>query len=174
MFDKDDDQISGASRREKLPYSTAASQVHAPLGDADDLAQTLRQKSDFVRKLIRPAFAHFKDLPEKANPEGRPDPGQRDPRNERDRMHDMRMPPYMRDSDATALSLNRTQFEFLMQTMDRLKPPAGKAVAGAAPPDFNLVQEHVARVAKRISGEADRSARPTAKRGTRNPGRVKR
>jgi hypothetical protein len=173
MFDKDDDLNSAASLKEKLPYSSVASQVHAPMADADDLAQTLRQKAAFVEKLIRPAYARFKDLPAKANPEDKPDPGQRDPRNDRDRQHDMRMPPYMRDSDATPLSLNRRQYESLMATLDRLKPPRGKAAAATvAPLDFNLSQDHVMRVVKRLSGKASGAAKPAAKRGMKNPGRA--
>jgi hypothetical protein len=156
LFDRDDDLNSAASAREKLPYSSVAGQVHAPMADADDLAQTLREKGGFVKKLIRPAYAHFKNLAPKVNSEDKPNPEQRDPRNNRDQQPDMRMPPYMLDSDATPLSLNRRQYEFLLQTLERLQPSRdrGALAAGAAPPDFNLAHDHVMRVVKRLSGKA--------------------
>jgi len=139
-----------------LPYSSVAGQVHAPMADADDLAQTLRDKAGFIKKLIRPAYAHFKNLAPKVNSEDKPNPEQRDARNNRDQQPDMRMPPYMLDSDSTPLSLNRRQYEFLLQILERLQPSRdGKALAaGAAPPDFNLARDHVMRVVKRLSGKA--------------------
>jgi hypothetical protein len=53
-------------------------------------------------------------------------------------MHDMRMPPYMRDSDATALSLTHRQYHEILALIDRLEG-AGRALraglaADATPP----------------------------------------
>jgi hypothetical protein len=160
LFDKTDDLNSRPSSHEELPLTAVAAQVHAPLADTDDLAVFLRNNADHVRKLIRPAFGHFKDL--EANPaaDRKPDPAQRDPRILRDTEFDMRMPPYMRDADATPLSLNRRQYEFLMNTVDRLQPKGGKAKAVSA---FLSTQDHVDRVVERASGRpATRNAKPKA------------
>jgi hypothetical protein len=146
FFDRTEDLNSPPSSHEKLPYVSVAQAAHAPLANTDDLALYLRTRPEHVRQLIRPAFAHFKDLEQRVNPSQKPNPGQRDPRIVRDGVFDMRMPPYMRDSDATPLSLNRRQYEFLMETLDRLQP-TDKAQAAAVA--ITPTQEHVARVAKR-------------------------
>jgi hypothetical protein len=146
FFDKTDDLNSPPSSHEKLPYASVAQQVHAPLANTDDLALFLRTHAERVRQLVRPAFAHFKDLKQTVDPSQKPDPDQRDPRITRDGVHDMRMPPYMRDSDATPLSLNRRQYEFLMQTLDRLqRPDKTDAAATALMPTENHVSRVVAR-----------------------------
>jgi hypothetical protein len=49
----------------------------------------------------------------------------------------MRMPPYMRDSDATALSITRRQYDTIMAVADRLRgamrqPQEGRLQAAAA------------------------------------------
>ena len=54
-------------------------------------------------------------------------------------MHDMRMPPYMRDSDATALSITRRQYDTIMGVADRLSataqsPAEAQTLAAAVPP----------------------------------------
>ena len=59
----------------------------------------------------------------------RADPNFRDPRINRDLMHDMRMPPYMRDEMFTALGLTRRQYEDIIGYLDSI------AARGAAPPD---------------------------------------
>jgi hypothetical protein len=150
LFDKNDDLTSPPSSHEKLPLTSVAAQTHAPLADTDDLALFLRENADRVRKLIRPAYAHFRNLQAKVSSDQRPDPAQRDPRILRDTEFDMRMPPYMRDSDATPLSLNRRQYEFMMQSLDRLRPKGAKAPKAA--PTFFSTQDHVDRVVKRVSG----------------------
>jgi hypothetical protein len=148
--------------RGALVYSSLASQTHAPMADADDLALFLRTHADRVRHLIRPAYAHFKDLQQEVRSDRRPDPRQRDPRNNRDGLHDMRMPPYMRDSDASPLSLNRRQYEFLMQTLDRLQAEDKKrAATGAVAGEFNLAQDHLSRVVSRMAdGDSDAPETP--------------
>jgi hypothetical protein len=158
-----------------LVYSSLASQTHAPLADADDLALFLRTHAERVRHLIRPAYARFKDLEQEVRPNQRPNPKQRDPRNTRDGLHDMRMPPYMRDSDASPLSLNRRQYEFLMETVDRLQTDDKKRAAG----EFTLAQDHVSRVVDRLastnaqSADATAPAAPRTSKG-RKPARRKR
>lgn len=140
------------SSHEKLPYSSIAAQTHAPLANTDDLAQFLLTSAPQFRRLVRPAYAPFRSLQEKVNPSAKPDPTQRDPRNLRDNEHDMRMPPYMRDSDASPLSLNRRQYDFLTQTIGRLqKRGADKA---AISPNAGRAQEHADRVVKRLTAES--------------------
>jgi hypothetical protein len=148
-FDKTEDLNSPPSSHEKLPYASVAQQTHAPLANTDDMAEFLANQRPQLRRLIRPAYAHFKDLEEKVRPDQKPDPAQRDPRILRDAAFDMRMPPYMRDADATPLSLNRRQYEFLMQTTDRLQPRKAERGLAAAPAEFTRTQDHVARVAQR-------------------------
>ena len=88
-FDKEKaEELQGA--RGSLVYSSLASQTHAPMADADDMALFLRTHADRVRHLIRPAYARFKDLQEKVDSNQKPNPNQRDPRNTRDGEHDTR------------------------------------------------------------------------------------
>jgi hypothetical protein len=83
----------------KVPFHDTAVEMLGPLADTDDLALFLRNMGPHVKQLVRPPYGAFKEL--EANPV--PQPMHRDPRIVRDRLHDMRMPPYMLDSDATAL-----------------------------------------------------------------------
>jgi hypothetical protein len=152
-FDPDQDLNSRPSSHEKLPYSSIAAQTHAPLANTDDLAQFLRTSAPQIRRLVRPAYAPFRSLREKVNPSAKPDPTQRDPRNLRDNEHDMRMPPYMRDSDASPLSLNRRQYDFLMQTVDRLQK-RGADKGATSPANSGRAEEHAARVVKRLTAES--------------------
>ena len=170
-FDKNNDLNSPPSSHEHLPYTSVAAQTHAPLADSDDVTLLLRTKADRVRQLVRPAYGHFKDLDQKVNLDGKPNPEQRDPRNLRDTEFDMRMPPYMRDSDATPLSLNRRQYELLMQTLDRLQTKPGKA--GGAGEDLTPTQSHVSRVVERRASKSAASARKKASDGKANPGKKK-
>jgi hypothetical protein len=149
-FDKDQDLNSPPSSHEELPYSSVAAQAHAPLADTEDLALFLRTSAAQVRRLVRPAYAHFKDLKAEVSSKAKPDSQQRDPRIARDGEHDMRMPPYMRDSDASPLSLNRRQYDFLAQTVNRLQTK--HATRTTAPPaGSSRAQDHVSRVVKRRS-----------------------
>jgi hypothetical protein len=157
-FDKDQDLNSPPSSHEELPYSSVAAQTHAPLADTEDLTLFLRTSGPQVRRLIRPAYAPFKSLKERVRPNEKPDPEQRDPRILRDGEHDMRMPPYMRDSDASPLSLNRRQYDFLMQTLDRLQPRSGVR-AVAMPEGSSPVQDHVSRVVERLAEKGSRNKR---------------
>jgi hypothetical protein len=153
LFDKNDDLLAPPSSHERLPYSSVAQQVHAGFADTEDLVLFLRTNADRIRRLIRPAYPHFRDFRPNPSSTQHPDPTQRDPRILRDTLHDMRMPPYMRDSDATPLSLNRRQYDFVMDVLDRLQP----ARDGAKTKAQNIgVQEHVARVAKRRRGARKR------------------
>ncbi len=112
------DQVSRSVPHDKLPYTTVARLVHAPLTDIDVLLDFLRDKRAHVERLIRPPYGRFRELAEEPGPE--PNPAFRDTRVLRDIMEDMRMPPYMRDSDETPLSLSWRQYRLLMDFLDYL------------------------------------------------------
>jgi hypothetical protein len=157
-FDPNTSTVTKGSDKEKLALSTFAHGVHGALADADDLEALLRNNPQRVIQMIRPAYARFKELDEKVDPNQHPkdhqkDPknNQRDPRIVRDTLHDMRMPPFMRDSDYTPLSLNRTQYEFLMDVIQRLAAQPKDALAARV--GFRT-SAHVARVLERRKAAA--------------------
>jgi hypothetical protein len=113
----------------RLPYLDAALVAHSNLSDLDSLIAFLGTFSDRVRALVRPPYGAFTELDPAPGPQ--PNPGHRDPRVARDQMHDMRMPPYMRDSDASSLSLSRRQYHELMALVDRLGQQLRKAATAA-------------------------------------------
>jgi hypothetical protein len=126
------DLLPRAQRLEgRLPYSDVAAFAHNRLADLDAMVAFLLAFGDHVRTLLRPPYAAFAELAEQ--PPADPAPERRDPRVHRDRLHDMRMPPYMRDSDATALSLTRRQYLQILALIDRLEQQARQAVAARAP-----------------------------------------
>jgi hypothetical protein len=109
---------------EPLPYAGVAREVHEPLTDIDTLLDFLHTRAEHLRRLIRPPFGRFRQFAE--DPEPLPNPAFRDPRVVRDTLQDMRMPPYMRDSDENPLSLTWRQYTMLMQLIDllsELSPP---------------------------------------------------
>jgi hypothetical protein len=109
-----------------LPYTDIAQVAHQRLAEQDDLLEFLRSNGDRVRQMLRPPYGYFRELAPNPAPDAKPDPGHRDPRINRDRAHDMRMPPYMRDADASSLSVTHRQYLQLMALLDFLgKPPAG-------------------------------------------------
>ena len=107
------------------PYADLVPLAHAQLGDLDTMVEFLRTFGQRVRKLLRPPYGAFKDLAER--PGVTPASEHRDPRVARDATHDMRMPPYMRDCDATALSLLRRQYLEVLALVDYLAANAPKA-----------------------------------------------
>jgi hypothetical protein len=114
-----------------LPYSDLAHFRHGPLCDEDTLIDFLNAYAERVRDLIRPPFGRFAELaaPKKRNKSARPF---RDPRDDRDGYHDMRMPPYMRDSDQNSLSITYRQYHALMDLLDKITAPPSKAAVKAA------------------------------------------
>jgi hypothetical protein len=96
-----------------LPYSDAAHFRHGELCDVETLLDFLQQNADQVKRLIRPPFGRFEQLAGHRGP--KPNPDFRDPRVKRDQLHDMRMPPYMRDSDTAPLSITVRQYDALME-----------------------------------------------------------
>lgn len=98
----------------QLVFSTLVGLAHDQLAEQDVLVDFLFNQSERLRLIMRPAYGAFHQLSATVAAGQAPDPAFRDPRVLRDLMHDMRMPPYMRDETATALGLTRRQYEELM------------------------------------------------------------
>ena len=145
------DLISKPVAHDRLPYSSVAADVHGVLTDVEALTDFLRTFGVRVEQLLRPPYGAVSELSQPPAPD--PNPRFRDARIERDRLHDMRMPPYMRDSDATALSLTRRQYKQIMELVDRLRAPETTALARSAvastAPAITPVRQHVERVLAR-------------------------
>jgi hypothetical protein len=86
------------------------------------LLDFLKSRGDHVRLLLRPPFGRFRELTER--PGKQPARHHRDPRVMRDTMQDMRMPPYMRDSDENPLSLTWRQYHLLLDLVTYLEEAA--------------------------------------------------
>jgi hypothetical protein len=97
-----------------LVRAALARDTHEVMADSQAVIDKILLQPDLIPKVIRPPFKAFHDLtPDPTPPAG---PGVwRDGRVDRDQSHDMRMPPYMRDSDACALSLTPRQYDLLLQ-----------------------------------------------------------
>jgi hypothetical protein len=126
----------------RLPYSAVAQFAHAKLCDVETMIDFLSTNSSRVKKLVRPPFARFPKLAQK--PKDKSTGGYRDPRITRDQFHDMRMPPYMRDSDQNPLSISHRQYDELMQLVEYLMGPAGRE----STPIARVVAGVVSRVRK--------------------------
>ncbi len=113
----------------RYPYSTLAAEAHAVLTSWPSLVQLLVDDADRIRRLVRPPYALVR---ESAPRQPRPPAGRRRPWDPDALLHDMRMPPYMRDSDASPLSLTRRQYIELMSLVDHLE--------AAARPELALVE----------------------------------
>lgn len=140
-----------ASIREPgLPYAAAAQFAHAKLCDIETLIDFLRSKADRVERLVRPPMGRFSEL---AGRKRKSTPQKfRDPRVDRDTYHDMRMPPYMRDSDQNPLSITHRQHDALMQFIGSLKSPS--VVAGRAESPIARTIESFGKFASRKKPKA--------------------
>ncbi len=122
MLISDQPSLESASvAHDRLPYTKAAQFVHAPLAEIDVLLEFLQSHQEHVRRLIRPAYPRFAEYDDNPPPDSMPNAHHRDPRVARDLLYDMRMPPYMRDSDESPLSLTRRQYRELMDLLDALE-----------------------------------------------------
>jgi hypothetical protein len=101
-----------------LRYTDIARLAHGKLADFETLMAFLVLRRDHVLRLVRPPFGRFRQLDSKAPV--KPNARFRDSRLDRDLFHDMRMPPYMRDSDANPLSLTWRQYQTLLQLIEEL------------------------------------------------------
>jgi hypothetical protein len=122
-----------------------------------------RTQPDRIRHLLRPPFARIADLPAQPPDKlptdelGTPPkqvltPRERDPRVLRDGLHDMRMPPYMRDSDAAPLSLTWRQYREVMALIDHLAAMSNDSFAQLSP-----VRRHIARVVRRRAAQSEQA-----------------
>jgi len=103
-----------------LPFSALGRAAHTELTAMPVLLEFLKDNADRVRRLIRPPYALVRESEPSAT---RQSTGFRRPWDADARVHDMRMPPYMRDSDASPLSLTRRQYIQLMGLVDHLAGP---------------------------------------------------
>jgi hypothetical protein len=143
----DADAVEGdAPPNARLPYTDMAKVAHASLTDIYELLDFLATRAGHVRQLVRPPFGRFGQFV--VAPGKQPNPQFRDPRVDRDTMHDMRMPPYMRDSDCNPLSLTWRQYQTLMKLLNLLAPPAAAAVATAAAAPGAVAPDAVRRRAR--------------------------
>ena len=129
-----------------VPYTRAAQFIHGPLTDVDTLIDRLRSKKEYLRGLIRPPFGRYSELQQNPDPD-RPAANFRDPRVPRDNLQDMRMPPYMRDSDEAPLSLTWRQYQELMSFIDYVNATE-RDVPEHAPPHRRAVARLTRRVAR--------------------------
>jgi hypothetical protein len=95
-----------------------ARSAHAKLAEPHHLIEFLRTRAAHVKSLVRKPYGHFPDYDKAGLYDN--DKDFRDPRVDRDTQYDMRMPPYMRDSDDTPLSLTWRQYRALMDFIDAL------------------------------------------------------
>jgi hypothetical protein len=102
-----------------LPYTTALPLIHARMQDRAALMDLLSGRGGFVKQLVRPPFGKFSELPE--HPPENANANYRDPRVFRDQLHDMRMPPYMRDAAQQPLSLSHRQHRALVALIEYLQ-----------------------------------------------------
>jgi hypothetical protein len=171
-FDKDQDLNAPPTTHERLPYASVAHDAHSSMTDVEDLLMFLQTNPDLVRRLIRPPYGAFHELPATVAAGTAPNDSHRDPRVGRDGLHDMRMPPFMRDSDASPLSLTRRQYQFLMDVLSRVESPAaGEATVApkalrkrgvpAAPARIRTrVSDHVTQVSSRRRDPAGAERKP--------------
>jgi hypothetical protein len=136
----------------RLPYAAAAQFAHSPLCDIETLLDFLRRRPDEVKELIRPPFGYFQDIAKKKKPGPRPNKNFRDPRVDRDGVHDMRMPPYLRDSDFRPLSLTHRQHSTLMKFIDLLAKPSRVAGRPNSPIAWTIagVDQRLQKIAPEI------------------------
>ena len=118
-------------RGDRLTYTEVVPFVHGQLMDEAVLMDFLRRKHAHVKRLLRPPFGLLAQWAQEPGPQ--PHPAFRDPRVLRDLLHDMRMPPYMRDAYYVPLSLTRRQYHMMIDFLDLLaSQEAAPATAAAA------------------------------------------
>ena len=95
-----------------LPFTTAVRQIHGQMLEQSVIFDFFLRRRDHLTDVVRPPYGHLGELAQK--PPARPSKKHRDPRVFRDQLHDMRMPPYMRDANLQPLSLSHRQYHELM------------------------------------------------------------
>lgn len=174
LADQVPDVIQEKEPGQELAYAPVAHDVHGQLADVDSMLALFAREGDRLRRLLRPPYARLKDLPQTAPARLPTDkalgpavlaPRERDPRVARDRRQDMRMPPYMRDSDATPLSLTWRQYHAVIDFIARLEK-AGPAERASLSPALRHAAKVVARrnaAAGTVTPKPKRKPKPSAK-----------
>lgn len=103
--------FSGGIGANRLPYTEMIERVHGALMEQEILVDFLTRKGEHVLELVRPPFGNTAVWPESVAATGNAE--WRDPRLFADKLHDMRMPPYMRDANLYPLSIGRRQHQLL-------------------------------------------------------------
>jgi hypothetical protein len=114
------DGTAADTPEQPLPYSGLIPVAHQQLAQSDELLSFLSTQTERARHMLRRPYGNVSELAPEVAPDAEPSPDHRDPRIDRDRAHDMRMPPYMRDELGTALSLTRRQYVEIMRYLDLL------------------------------------------------------
>ena len=120
---------STSVRGDRLSFTEAVAHVHGQLMDEAVLIDFLRRKAAHVKRLLRPPFGLLGEWD--VVPGDVPHADFRDPRVPRDLMHDMRMPPYMRDAYYVPLSLTRRQYRMMVDFLDLLAATSAHSAQGA-------------------------------------------
>ncbi|HRI63413.1 MAG TPA: hypothetical protein PK156_04225 [Polyangium sp.] len=157
---------TGGVAHDRLPYTAVVPIAHAPLSDVETLLDFLRTNAERVRMLVRPPFGRFREMLDEPGPV--PSPTHRDPRVARDGVQDMRMPPYMRDSDETPLSLTHRQYAELMGLLDYFNKPEVMALVDSAAPGLHPqspLTRRVAHLVARLEGSKPGSSSSSSRKG---------
>jgi Ferritin-like len=150
-----------------LDYADNAATAHSRHSSKHELITFLHTNPDHVRRLVRPPYGRFRQF--ERVPGTQPSLEFRDPRRPRDTLHDMRMPPYLRDSDSTAMSITWRQHRALIGLLDKLANQPGPPRLGVAAAPAIAPRNLTARAACRIVGNPDTS-RPEDTVGNCYPG----
>lgn len=110
--------FSGGAGADRLPYTEMIERVHGALMEEPILLDFLQRKGHHVLELVRPPFGTTETWPAEVAKTGNPE--WRDPRLFADKLHDMRMPPYMRDANLYPLSIGRRQHQLLKGLIELL------------------------------------------------------
>jgi hypothetical protein len=148
---KDRAALNAASvEHHRLPLAELIERAHSELSDLYTMLDKLRESADHIRELVRPPYGRVRELD--ATPGTSQSQKLRDIRIDRDTEHDMRMPPYMRDSDATAMSLTHRQYFELLGFLSQLESAhaqvhaqlqAATSVTGAQPESGRVHPVHL-------------------------------
>lgn len=128
----------------RMQFTPLVQLAHAPLASEDGLLAFLTEQAARAKIMLRPAYGAFETLAASVGLDDAPRGDFRDPRIARDLAHDMRMPPYMRDETASALSLSRRQYLEVIALIDALaelraaKPAPAISALVAGPPAASL------------------------------------
>ena len=113
--------VPAASVDEPLPLSEHARTRHLSIQDTDGLLELIAEHPDRLEALIRQPFQVEKD--------------------ETASQTTMRMPPFMRNSNAYPLTLSVWQYELLMQWVNSASTPKAVRALRAAPPRLSAKAE---------------------------------